>query len=367
MIGNYKKILVINLMHIGDLLLVTPVLRTLRANYPDAHISLLADAKLQDLVKYNKNIDELITIDKKGYHNTFMNYLSFVRQIRDRHFDLVINLHSNERASFIAAFSGAGKIVGYATFGLKWLFDQTIENRKAIKHQVHAHFDVLRETLGITKIDDRGIEMWLDDQAEQTAEKIWTESFRQANTDKLLKVVGLNVGASWPTKRWRHEYFAQLADRFLDDGYGIAFFGGPMDIDMVQLTISLMKNKNHPLLKVFTGSMTLLELAALLKKCTALVTNDSGPMHVAVAMHVPLVSMFGPSPVPGFYPYNDTSVVIRTSLDCHPCGKHKCPTQHECMWEIDVDTVYQHTIQQITNLVRQLPGKYVLPEKRSNK
>jgi len=354
-----EKILVINLMHIGDLLLVTPVLRTLRTNYPKAHIALLADAKLADLVKYNHNIDELIAIDKKGYHNKLSTYFVFAKKIRRQKFDLVINLHANERASFLAAFSGGQKIVGYSTFGLGMFFTKTIENRKAMKHQVHSHFDVLRETLGITKIDDRGIEMWLDDQAERRAEEVWAEAFGA----KAPKVVGLNIGASWPTKRWRKEYYAELADELLDMGYGIAYYGGPMDVDIVTETIGLMRNKEHGLLKTFTGKMTLLELAALLKKCNVLVTNDTGPMHVAVAMDVPLVSMFGPSPVPGFYPYNDKSVVIKTPLSCHPCGKHQCPTEHECMWEIDVETVKKYTLEQLENPLTYKAGCYIEPKK----
>lgn len=351
-----QKILVINLMHIGDLLLVTPVLRTLRTNYPHAHIALLADTKLADLVKYNQNIDELISIDKKGYHNKLSTYFSFVGEIRERKFDIVINLHANERASFIAALSGAKKIVGYSTFGLGMFFDKVIENRKAIKHQVHAHFDVLKETLGITNIDDRGIEMWLDEAAQQSAEAIWSQAFQSSG-----KIVGLNIGASWPTKRWRKEYYAQLADILLDKGYGIAFFGGSMDIDIVNETINLMKNKQHPMLKTFTGKMTLQELAALLKKCSVLVTNDTGPMHVAVAMNVPLVSMFGPSPVPGFYPYSETSIVLKTPMHCHPCGKHKCPTNHECMWQIDVETVLKYTIEQLENPKTYQKGGYIVP------
>lgn len=364
---EFHKILVINLMHIGDLLLVTPVLRTLRANYPQAHITLLVDKKLQDLVKYNKNIDELMVIDKKGFHNKINTYLGFSWGVRQRKFDLVVNLHANERASFLAAFSGAKKIVGYSTYGLHWLFDQVIENRKAIKHQVEAHFDVLRETLGVRQINDRGIEMWLDEQAEQKANEMWERAFAFGDGNDQMqypRVIGFNIGASWPTKRWRHEYFAQLADRFLEEGYGVAFFGGPMDVELVEQTIALMRNKDNSKLKVFTGKMSLLELAALLKKCAVLVTNDSGPMHIAVAMQVPLVSMFGPSPVPGFYPYNDTSVVIRTSLPCHPCGKHKCPIQHECMWEIDVDTVYDYTVEQLEGARRYVPGEYVLPKRK---
>lgn len=333
-------------MHIGDLLLVTPALRTLRTNYPKARISLLADAKLRDLVKYNQNIDELIEIDKKGYHNKLTNYLKFVGEIRARKFDLVINLHANERASFIAAFSGAKKIVGYSTFGLGLFFDQVMENRKAIKHQVHAHFDVLSEFLGITNFDDRGIEMWLDGKAVHAAEQIWLEAFPTANAQRQedLKVVGLNIGASWPTKRWRNEYYAELADKLIDLGYGVAYFGGPMDQELVDQTVAMMRNKDHDQLKIFTGKLSLLELAALLKKCAVLVTNDSGPMHVAVAMDVPLVTMFGASPVPGFYPYNNKSILIKTPVDCHPCGVHHCDT-HECMKVITVDTVLKYTLE----------------------
>ena len=346
-------------MHIGDLLLVTPVLRTLRTNYPQAHIALLADGMLADLVKYNQNIDELIAIDKKGYHNKISTYFSFAQEIRKQKFDIVINLHANERASFIAAYSGAKKIVGYSTFGLGIFFDKVLENRKAIKHQVHSHFDVLRETLGITEMDDRGIEMWLDEEAEERAESIWSEAFG----GKSQKVIGLNIGASWPTKRWRKEYYAEVADRLLDMGYGVAYYGGPMDVAIVSETIDLMRNKEHLLLRTFTGKMTLSELAARLKKCSVLVTNDTGPMHVAVAMNVPLVSMFGPSPVPGFYPYNDKSVVIKTPLTCHPCGKHQCPTKHECMWGIDVDTVMKYTLEQLENPQRYEAGSYVVPQK----
>lgn len=124
----------------------------------------------------------------------------------------------------------------------------------------------------------------------------------------------------------------------------MAYFGGPMDEELVQQTIALMKHKDHPLLQIFTGKLTLLELAALLKKCAVFVTNDSGPMHIAVAMDVPLVTMFGASPVPGFYPYNNKSVLIKTPAECHPCGVHTCD-HLKCMKQIPVNVVMQHTLQ----------------------
>jgi len=340
----YKKILVINLMHIGDLLLVTPVLKTLRTNYPKAHIALLADKKLRDLVRYNHHIDELIEIDKKGYHNTLRHYSQFIGEIRQRKFDLVINLHANERASFIAAFSGAKKIVGYATPVAKWFFDHVLPNKKAVMHQINSHFEVLQQAAGVTTIDDGGLEMWIDDAAKKSAAAIWRANFG-AETD-TLKVVGLNIGASWKTKRWCDEYFAQVADHLLEKGYGVVYFGGPMDEAIVQTAIAKMKYSDHKHLKVLTGKVTLQELAGLLKKCAVFVTTDSGPMHIAVTQAVPIVTMFGASPVPGFYPYDAKDILIKTPERCHPCGKHECPLHTmACMKNIPVDVVMHHTLE----------------------
>ena len=95
----YQNILVINLMHLGDLMLVTPVLHTLRHNYPNARISLLADEKLADIVQENRHIDACLLIDKKGRDNGILGILRFALRLRRNRYDLVINLHRNERSS----------------------------------------------------------------------------------------------------------------------------------------------------------------------------------------------------------------------------------------------------------------------------
>ena len=346
---DYKNILVINLMHIGDLMLVTPVLRTLRANYPKARISLLADKKLADLVQYNRHIDECLLIDKKGRDDSLPSFIKYIWGIRKKKFDLVINLHRNERASAIAAFSGADRIVGYAKPGFSLLFDQVLPNLKAVKHQIHSHFDVLEQAVGIDRIDDGGLEMWLPEEAVKSAEKIWQESFAPGK-----KVVAFNIGASWRTKRWIDTYFARCADELLEEGYGIAFFGGPMDTELVEACIAQMKHRDSQEIKVFTGKVSLGELGALLKKCALFLTTDSGPMHVGVSQNVPIVTMFGASPVPGFYPYDAKDVLIKTPEPCHPCGIHECPKQGEdnmaCMKRITVDIVMKY--------VRELLAEY---------
>ena len=338
---EYKNILVINLMHIGDLMLVTPVLRTLRANYPKARISLLADKKLADLVQYNKWIDECLLIDKKGVDDSLLNFIRYIFSLRKKKFDLVINLHRNERASALAAFSGADRIVGYSKPGFSMFFSQVLPNLKAVKHQIHSHFDVLEQAVGIEKIDDGGLEMWLPKEAEERAEKIWQEHFTPGK-----KVVALNIGASWKTKRWIDSYFAQCADQLIEEGYELAFFGGHMDLEIVEACIGQMKHKDSKSYTVLTGKVSLAELGALLKKCALFITTDSGPMHVGVAQNVPIVTMFGASPVPGFYPYDAKDVLIKTPEPCHPCGIHECPLDGErhmaCMKNITVDIVMKY-------------------------
>lgn len=338
---NYKNILVINLMHIGDLMLVTPVLRTLRTNFPKARISLLADKKLADLVQYNKHIDECLLIDKKGKDDSLPNFIKYILGIRKKNFDLVINLHRNERASAIAAFSGAKRIVGYSKPGFSLFFSKVMPNLKAVKHQIHSHFDVLEQAVGIKKIDDGGLEMWLPDTAVKSAERIWKANF---SADK--KVIAFNIGASWPTKRWIDSYFAECADRLIDEGYEIAFFGGPMDTEMVEKCVEQMRHKDSDAYTIFTGKLSLAELGAMLKKCALFLTTDSGPMHVGVAQNVPIVTMFGSSPVPGFYPYDAKDILIKTPEKCHPCGIHICPLKGErnfaCMKNIPVDVVMKY-------------------------
>lgn len=370
MTSTYKNILVINTMHIGDLMLVTPALRTLRANYPQAHIALLTDRILADLVRCNENIDECILIDKHGRDKGILALIRFIRQIRKRHFDLVINYHRNERASAIASFSGGKKIVGYAQPFFHRFFDHWMPNlamadtpKDKVMHQTLCHLKVLQEAVGCTKLDDRGLEMWLPPEEEKKASDLWQKEFAEDD-----RVIAFNIGASWMTKRWIDAYFAECADHFIQEGYHIAFLGGPTDVAIVKACIEKMKEKDSPKVHVFTGKVSLTVLAGLLRRCCLFLTTDSGPMHVGVAMNVPIVTMFGASPVPTFYPYDGKDIVIKTPESCHPCGIHDCPKKGEdhmaCMKHIPVDVVMKYS----EELLARYGGKSAreLPRERGN-
>ena len=347
------KILVINLMHLGDLMLMTPVLTTLRKNFPTAHLTLLADKKLADLVQWNKNLDECILIDK-----TIADLLKTIPKLRAEKFDLTINLHRNERASALAAFSGAKKIVGYSKPLFSLFFNKVMPNpsiarhikrgfkteyQPGTQHQVHSHFDVLREACGIEKIFDNGLEMWIPAEVEREAEKIFLENFGDR------KVIAFNIGASWLTKRWLDSYFAECADILIERGFGIAFLGGTMDREIVMSCVEKMRHKKSDCLKIFTGKFSLAMLAGFLDNCVLFLTTDSGPMHVGVARNIPIVTMFGASPVPGFYPYDAKDILIKAPEPCHPCGEHICPRAGDdnlaCMKKIPVEVVMQNVFE----------------------
>ena len=349
------KILVINLMHLGDLMLVTPALTTLRKNFPTAHLALLADKKLGDLVQLNKNLDECILIDKKGVDDHLPSFVKFIFKIRAKKFDMVINLHRNERASALAAFSGAKKIVGYSKPLFSLLFTKVLPNPSIARHvkrgfkteyfpgtqhQVRSHFDVLREACGVEKIFDNGLEMWISHDAAHESEKIFRDNFGDT------KVIAFNIGASWLTKRWLDSYFAECADILLERGYGVAFLGGTMDEEIVASCVEKMRNKNSARLKIFTGKFSLAILAGFLDNCVLFLTTDSGPMHIGVARNIPIVTMFGASPVPGFYPYDAKDVLIKSPEPCHPCGEHTCPKSGAdnlaCMKKIPVAVVMKY-------------------------
>ena len=356
-----QSILVINTMHIGDLLLITPALRTLRANYPQARISLLTDKTLADLVRENPCIDECLTIDKHGADKGLFALWHFIRRLRARHFDLVINLHRNERCSAITAFCGARERIGYAQPGFGHFYTKCYPNlamadtpkELATKHQVTVHLEMLQKALGLTKIDDRGLEMKIPAEAENEAARLWQKMLDETATaaqmpsgEQPRPVIAFNIGASWATKRWIDTYFAQCADQLIGEGCAVAFFGGPTDVPIVDACLAQMREKNSPHCHIFTGKVTLAVLAGLLSHCALMLTTDSGPMHIGVSQNLPLVTMFGASPVPTFYPYDARDVLLKTPESCHPCGIHDCPKQGDehmaCMKHIPVAEVMKY-------------------------
>ena len=183
--------------------------------------------------------------------------------------------------------------------------------------------------------------MWVDEGAQHRADEMWKNTVGK-------QIIGFNTGGSWPTKRWTKIGFAKLADKLIAEGYGVAFFGGPMDVSDVEEILSMMVHKTSGQVRIFTGKTSLLEMAALVKKCTAMVTGDSGPMHIAVSQKVKVVAIFGPSNPVRYAPYQQEDSVLQSSQDCLCCSEHHCG-HHSCMKDISYEQVYDILMKQLTH------------------
>ena len=328
---NKKRIIVTFLMHLGDLTLTTPFLHVLRKAAPDAHIAYLVDEKLKDVVLHNPNIDEVLTIDKKGKDNNIKALCKAADIISEKKFDVLINLHPNERCSFIDFLANVPVKVGFSHFLFRpFLTKVTRLNRKM--HAADMYIDVLAQ-LGVQDLTNNGLEIFPGDDDKITANDFWQEQ-QVAADDKL---VGFNIGSAVKTKRWPPERFAQVADALAAKGCKTVFFGGSMDEEMVEEATSLMTTT--PI--IATGRFTIGQLAAAMQRCKLIITNDSGPMHVAISQKVPIVAMYGPSSPALYGPYTKDATIVTAMPPCTGCAKgmkHEC-TDMQCMTRLTVEQV----------------------------
>lgn len=321
-------------MHLGDLTLTTPFIHALRKAAPYAHITFLADEKLKDVVLHNPYLDEVITIDKKGRDNSLLALMACAKKLSAMDFDVLINLHPNERCSFIDALTSCKFRTGTTHTIFKWRWDKFIPLNRSL-HAADMYLDVLTQ-LGVEKLEHDGLEIFPSEEHTRGAEEFWREHGVFA-TDKL---VGFNIGSAVATKRWAPERFAEVADRLAAKGYKPVFFGGTMDEEMVDEAVAKMQTT--PI--VATGAFKIGELAAAMRRCSLIITNDSGPMHVAISQKVPIVAMYGPS-LPKLYgPYTKKAVIVKAEPPCMGCKdgmKHKCdhPDKNNCMTRLTVDQV----------------------------
>lgn len=306
-----KKIIVTFLMHLGDLILITPFLQVLRRHAGGSDITLVVDEKVADVVRYNPNIDHLITIDKKGRDNSVRALWHIGCRLRRQRYDVLINLHPNERTSFLAAVIHAREFLGMSHFLVRPFMDRYTRLDRIHFHAADMYINVLAQ-LGIEDYRNDGLQLVTCPAWEQAVEQFYA-SQGVSGQDALI---GFNIGSAVPQKRWPAKRFAGVADYFADAGYTCVFFGGAMDQKMVREAVSNMKKRAV----VATGCFSIGELAAAIRRCSLFITNDSGPMHVAVSQKVPVVALYGPSN-PKFYgPYTDHAIVLE-STDHYEIGK----------------------------------------------
>jgi lipopolysaccharide heptosyltransferase II len=332
-----KKILIIRFSSIGDIVLATPLLRVLRAKFPSSRIDFIVRKEYAGLVRNNKNINHIYEFDAQtglsGLH-------ALKNQLRVEHYDLVIDIHNSLRSRYLRWMLGAGAVVVIN----KHIIARTmlIRLKKNFYRNVVSVADRYIEPVqkyGIEN-DGKGLEMSLSDELRaQTAAKMKKMNIHQSGI-----MIGFCPAAKHATKCWLQERYKELGVAVSKDFHAtILLFGGSQDKETCS-SLACAINSYGVQGSAFdlSGELSLLESAAAMEACTLMVTNDSGLMHVAVAMKKKVVAIFGPTVREfGFFPVGKEHIVLeRKDLYCRPCthiGSTTCPEGHfRCMKEIQV-------------------------------
>ena len=327
-----RKILIRSTNWVGDAIMTTPAVRTIRENFPEARISILAYPWVADIFAASPHVDEVLLYDKKGRHHGLYGLWQLGRELRELRFDMAILLQNAFEAAVIAALAGIPVRAGYRRDGRSLLLTHGVTIRPAVRqlHQVHYYQGLLAD-LGLR----RGVDELFLQLAPETTR--WARDFLRSR--QAAVVVGLNPGAAYgPAKKWPAERYAALAGR-LSREYGatLLVFGTAAD----QEAAALIKAEAPERVVDLAGKTTLAEAMALIGCCDAFVTNDSGLMHVAAAQRVALVAIFGSTDEVATGPFCDTAVILKKSLPCSPCFKTHCRLGHyQCMLGIEVEEVF---------------------------
>jgi len=322
-----RNILVIRTDRIGDVVLTTPALGAIRRHFPEARISLLVSAFTADLVRGHPDVDEVMVDDRSGRHAGWMGFCRLLGHIRRKKFDIVINFHTKKRTNLLSFFAGIPRRIGYANekFGCL-LTDRIPDDRpQGHKHEARYCLDLL-QCLGVPQDQELVLRIALQTAAQHEAGQVLASL--QAKTG-LQKIVALHLGASCPSKRWPIAYFADVV-REISRRYPAVFcvLGTQDQADLVAAIrneLGVSASVIHDLL----GRTSVALMCSLIRRCDLLISNDSGPVHVAAALGVPVISIFTRNQ-PGinperWRPLGAKSFYLAPPLDLKPDFSRGCP------------------------------------------
>lgn len=329
-----RKILVVRLSSIGDIILTTPFLRSLRSTYPNARIFFVIKKQFAELLACSPYVDELITFDTG---DGFAGLRKIRNYLKEQKIDACFDIHKNWRSMYLRCTIGAGNSGTYS----KQILNRTlliwlkINIYRGIKPVVERYFEAgLRFGL---KYDGRGTEITVNKETEQKVRN----ALSKAGYKFDVPLVVICPGAAHFNKRWHPEGFITTARSLINVASAfMVVHGGRADASLCQ---SIADNIGRGVVN-FAGSFSLAESAALLKFSSVVIANDSGLLHMAQAQKVPVVAIYGPTTRElGYFPLEENSTVIEIPLYCRPCthnGLEKCPRKHfRCMNEITADQV----------------------------
>jgi heptosyltransferase-2 len=317
---------------IGDLVMATPLIRDLRRHFPSASLTAMARRPICQLLEKDPHIDELFSFEKPP--RTLLRRdekRSVIAKLRGGKFEIGVLTPNSFSSAWWFWQGGVRRRIGFSGGWRRWLLTDPIPMPpRGSEHQVELYKRLLAP-LGIAGSKTLPY-LVLDGQDRAEAQEL----LRQRGYQKGTPLIGINPGAAYGSaKCWLPERFRSLAEQLLSEGNDLVFFG---DTATAPLVKEICRNLPQRAMDL-SGATSLRELMAAIELCDLLVTNDSGPMHIAAALGVPVVALFGSTDDRATGPYGQAEGVIHKRPRCSPCFQRKCPIDFRCMKEITVEEV----------------------------
>jgi heptosyltransferase-2 len=318
---------------VGDTVLSYPTVQQLKILFPKSHLAILIPGDLIDLWKTFPYVDEIIPFQKQKGIGSIWEDVNLSQSLKERNFDLAVILPRSFRSAFHMFLARIPIRIGYQSEGRSLFLTHGVRRAKEVLrgHRVH-YYQRLIEPLG--KIESPpSPKIFLREEDRRWADR----ALKDLGIPEGKPLIAMNPGATYGlAKCWYPDRFGKLGKRLVEKWQAkVLLFGKEEERPIVHEILHHLGTKGIDL----TGKTGLLQLAGLLERCTLLVTNDTGTMHVATAIGTPVVALFGSTPPLITGPWGKEHVVVKKDVPCSPCWKRICPTDHQCMELITVDEV----------------------------
>ncbi len=345
-----RKILVRAPNWIGDAVMCEPAVGALRSLFPEAELTMLAKPAIAELFIAHPRLHAVLVYDDKGTHAGISGKWALAGMLRRHRFDLAVLFQNAFEAAFLAWLAGIPRRYGYATDGRVLFLTEpvAVPNDPVPVHQVEYYWNLLRP-LGMT---GRATLPTLLVSAEE--DRMMGVRLASAGIDSSDLMIGINPGSTYGSaKRWLSDRFAEVAKRLVrrleqsESAHVAVVILGAKGEELLGEAIAAQLGGRSI---VLSGATTIRELMAVVKRCRLLITNDTGPMHIAAACGVPVVAVFGPTDWRTTSPYGQERSIVREAVDCAPCFLRECPIDHRCMTRIPIDRVYKAAEQHLAGV-----------------
>jgi lipopolysaccharide heptosyltransferase II len=337
--GRVQQIVVRGPNWLGDAVMCEPALRSLRRLFPQASITMLVKASVAGLFESHPAVDRILLYDDKGRHAGLAGKWRLAGDLRRQSFDLAVLFQNAFEAALITTLAGIRRRYGYATDGRSFLLSEPVatHDRRTPVHQVEYYWNMLKP-LGLAGPPDRP-ELFVSAEEERSM----AERLSHAGITTADVVIGINPGSTYGgAKRWLPDRFAQSTERLCralsDAGRqpAVVVIGAKGEEPLGREIASRLTVRSA----VLSGATTIREVMAVIRRCVVLITNDTGPMHMASALGRPVVAIFGPTDWRTTSPSGSEHALLRHPVECSPCLLRECPIDHRCMTGVTVEQVY---------------------------